>query len=141
MKQLLLIALSIFAITTMCCSQKVNVPPAVTKAFNGKYPNATNIKWGKESAKEYEAEFKLNNTAMSANFGLDGSWVETETTIRTSDLPTAVAAAITKKYPDAAFIIIEKIEKAGGKFFYEVVIKVNGIKKEMELRPNGSFVK
>jgi hypothetical protein len=141
MKQLLLIALSIFAITTTSRSQKVNVPPAVTKAFNGKYPNATNIKWGKENAKEYEAEFKLNNTAISVNFGLDGSWVETETTIRTSDLPTAVAAAITKKYPGAAFIITEKIEKASGKFFYEVVIKVNGKKKEIELRPDGSFVK
>ena len=140
MKQLLLIALSIFAITTTSCSQKVNVPPAVTKAFNGKYPNATNIKWGKESAKEYEAEFKLKGNNVSANFGTDGSWVETETTIAANELPAAVNTAIMTKYAGAIFSRTEKIEKPGNKIFYEAVIKVNGKKKEIELNADGSFV-
>lgn len=139
-KYIVVLILAIAASLSAIC-QSLKTPPAIKNAFDTKFPNATNVKWGKENAKEYEAEFKLNNTATSANFGLDGSWVETETTIRTSDLPTAVAAANTKKYPGAAFIITEKIEKAIGKFFYEVVIKVNGKKKEIELRPDGGFVK
>src|ERR1700704_515308 len=101
MKQSLLVALGVFAIITTACSQKINVPSAVTKAFNSKYPGATNVKWGKESAKEYEAEFKLNGNSVSANFGTDGAWVETETVIKTAALPAAVVAAINKNYPGA----------------------------------------
>ena len=141
MKQLLLIALSIFAITTTSCSQKVNVPPDVTKAFNGKYPDATNIKWGKESAKEYEAEFKLNGSNVSANFGTDGTWVETETVIKVTDLPAVVVTAIKKNYPGAVITMAEKLEQPGNKLFYETTIKVKGKKKTLELNADGSLAK
>lgn len=141
MKQFLVIAFSIFAIATTSCSQKINVPPAVTKAFNGKYPHATNVKWGKESAKEFEAEFKLNGANVSANFGLDGSWKETETTINEGELPPAVTNALNTKYPWAIISLAEKIEKPLNKIFYEVNIKVNGKKKELELDADGRFVK
>jgi hypothetical protein len=141
MKQLLLIALSIFAITTTSHSQKVNVPPAVTKAFNGKYPNATNIKWGKESAKEYEAEFKLNESNVSANFDTDGTWVETETVIKVTDLPAVVVAAIKKNYPGAVITMAEKLEQPGNKLLYETAIKVKGKKKTLELNADGGLVK
>ena len=141
MKQLLLIVLNIFAILTTGYSQKVNVPAAVTKAFNSKYSNATNIKWGKESAKEYEAEFKLNGTNVSANFSTDGTWVETETTINTSDLPATIANTINTKYHGAVIYLVEKIEKPGNKILYEVNIKIKGKKKELEMNPDGSLEK
>ena len=141
MKQLLLIAYSIFAITTIGCSQKINVPPAVTKAFNNKYSGATNVKWGKESAKEYEAEFKLNGNNVSANFGTDGTWVETETVMKVTDLPAAVVAAIKKDYPGAAISVAEKLEEPGGKLLYETVIKVKGKKKTLEMNADGSLAK
>ena len=141
MKQLLLIALSIFAITTTSCSQKVNAPPAVTNAFNGKYPNATNIKWGKESAKEYEAEFKLDGSNVSANFSTDGTWVETETVIKVTDLPAVVVNAIKKNYPGAVITMAEKLEQPGNKLLYETTIKVKGKKKTLEMRADGSLAK
>ena len=141
MKQLLLIAYSIFAITTIGCSQKINVPPAVSKAFSNKYAGATNVKWGKENAKEYEAEFKLNGNSVSANFGADGSWVETETVIKVTDLPAAIVAAIKKNYPGAVITVAEKLEEPGDKLLYETVIKVNGKKKTLEMNANGSLAK
>jgi len=141
MKQLLLIACSIFAIATTGCSQKINVPAAVTKAFNSKYPSATDVKWGKESAKEYEAEFKLNGNSVSANFGADGAWVETETAIKTADLPAAVVAAISKNYPGAVITTAEKLEEPGDKLLYETVIKVKGKKKTLEMKADGSLAK
>ena len=128
-----------FALATTSCSQKINVPPAVTKAFNGKYPGATDVKWGKENAKEYEAEFKLNNTAISANFGTDGSWKETETTIKSSELPEAVTKAIQTKYPGGVISLAEKVEKPD-KTYYETVIKINNKKKEIEILPDGKFM-
>lgn len=122
-------------------AQKLTVPATVTTAFNTKYPGAANVKWGKESAKEYEAEFKLNGTNVSANFGSDGNWVETETVINVADLPAAVTAAINKKYPGATIIMAEKSEEPGDKVLYEATIKVNGKKKSMELNPDGSAAK
>jgi hypothetical protein len=122
-------------------AQKVNVPAAVTNAFTAKFPGAKNVKWGKESAKEYEAEFKLNNTNVSANFGTDGSWTETETRIPVADLPAAVSKAINTKYPGAGITMAEKVEKPGNKILYEVNIKVKDKKKELEIDGEGNFVK
>jgi len=144
MKSLLSLACFIFSFATIGCSQKItekDLPSAVKKAFTAKFPGATDIKWGKENAKEYEAEFKVNNTNVSANFKTDGSWTETETTIPSSELPAAVTNAVNKKYPGAVYGITEKIEKPGAKILYEVNITANGKKKELELNPDGSIAK
>jgi putative PepSY-like beta-lactamase-inhibitor len=122
-------------------AQKVNVPVAVTNAFNAKFPGASELKWEKENSKELEANFKWNNSTVSANFGLDGSWKETETTINPSALPPAVTNAVNTKYPGNTIFLAERIEKPANKIFYEVNIKWKGKKKELELDEAGNFVK
>lgn len=117
------------------------VPDVVKTAFNNKFPNASEVKWEKESKTELEANFKMNNTNVSANFKLDGTWVETETTIPVSELPAPVSKAVNTKYPGGVYNRSERIEKPGGKVMYEVNIKVNGKKKELELNEDGSFEK
>ena len=144
MKSLLSLACFIFSFATIGCSQKItekDLPAPVKTAFNNKFPGATDIKWRKESAKEYEAEFKLNNTNVSANFKTDGTWTETETTISSSELPAAVTNVVNTKYSGAVYGRTEKIEKPGAKILYEVNITVNGKKKELELNPDGSTAK
>jgi hypothetical protein len=144
MRSLLSLACFIFSFATIGCSQKItekDVPAPVKIAFNNKFPGATDIKWEKENKKEFEANFKMNNAEVSANFGLDGTWVETETTIPSSELPAAVANAVNKKYPGAVYGVTEKIEKPGAKILYEVNLTVNGKKKELELSPDGIIVK
>ena len=141
MKKNIIVLTLIILLSLSANSQTLKVPDAVSTAFKSKFPNATNLKWGKENATEYEAEFKLNNTNVSANFNTDGSWVETETTIPITDLPVTVSTAITKKYPGAIITMAEKTEMPGNKIIYEVAIKVNGKKKGIELNPGGSFVK
>jgi Putative beta-lactamase-inhibitor-like, PepSY-like len=141
MKSLFALAFLVVYFATTGCSQKINekdIPAPVKTAFNTKFPGATAIKWGKENAKEYEAEFTLNNNAVSSNFGLDGNWVETETVIPVSDLPAAVKAAVSAKYPGAPVTLAEKTEQPGDKTLYEVSVKVNGKKKLMELNPDGT---
>ena len=83
----------------------------------------------------------MYNADVSANFGLDGTWVETETTIPSSELPVAVTNAVNTKYPGAVYGRTEKIEKPGGKILYEVNITVNNKKKELELNPEGVIVR
>ena len=144
MRSLLSLACFIFLFTTIACSQKItekDIPAPVKTAFNNKFPGATDIKWEKENKKELEANFKMNNADVSANFGLDGTWVETETTIPSSELPVAVTNAVNTKYPGAVYGRTEKIEKPGAKILYEVNITVNGKKKELELNSDGVIVK
>ncbi|MBL0232041.1 MAG: PepSY-like domain-containing protein [Chitinophagaceae bacterium] len=122
-------------------SQLINVPAAVKSAFSAKYPNATDVKWGKENKHEYEAEFKMNNNAVSANFKENGSWVETESVITQTELPAAVKDAVMKKYPGATIVLSEKTEMPGNKIHYEVSFNVNQKKRSLEFNADGSPAK
>ena len=137
MKNVFIVLTAAISISLSANCQGLKVPEAVKNAFAAKFPNATNVKWGKENAKEFEAEFKLNNNAVSANFGMDGSWVETESAIPATDLPPAVTSAINTKYPGASIIRAEKTEQPGNKVLYEVGLSVNGKKKSIELNADG----
>ena len=138
MKNIFIVLVAAIAISQSVNCQPIKVPSAVKTAFSTKYPNATNVVWGKENAKEYEAEFKMNGNAVSANFGMNGSWVETESVIPVADLPAAVSAAVMKKYPGAVITLAEKTEMPGNKILYEAIFNVNGKKKSMELHADGS---
>ena len=133
---IVVLILAIAGLSANC--QSIKVPAVVKTAFSTKYPAATNVKWGKENAKEYEAEFKLNKNSVSANFKPDGTWVETESVIPASELPAAVKTAVNAKYPGALITLAEKTEQPGDKILYEVSFKVNGKKKSMELKPDGT---
>jgi hypothetical protein len=141
MKNVFIVLIMAFTISLSANCQGIKVPDVVKNAFTAKFPAATNVKWGKENATEFEAEFKLNNNAVSANFKQDGSWVETESVIPVADLPAAVTSAINTKYPGVVIALAEKTEQPGNKVLYEVSFKVNGKKKSMELNPDGSLVK
>jgi Putative beta-lactamase-inhibitor-like, PepSY-like len=136
-KYIVVLTLAIIAGASVNC-QSIKVPSAVTAAFNAKFPNATHVRWGKENAKEYEAEFKVGSNAISANFSTDGTWVETESVIPISEVPAAVKDAVMAKYPGAAITLAEKTEQPGNKVLYELSFSVNGKKKSMELKPDGT---
>ncbi|HEY6064190.1 MAG TPA: PepSY-like domain-containing protein [Chitinophagaceae bacterium] len=138
MKNIFIVLTAAITISLSASCQGLKVPEAVKNAFAARFPAATNVSWGKENAKEYEAEFKLNNNSVSANFGLDGSWVETESVIPVSELPAAVKTAVSTKYPGGSITLAEKTEQPGNKVLFEVAVKVNGKKKSMELNPDGT---
>jgi len=117
------------------------VPAAVKTAFAKKFAAATDIEWGKENAKEYEAEFKLDGKSASANFLTDGSWVETEMQISITDMPPAVAAAIQKKHPGASILKLYKIDNNKGELTYEAEIKTGSKKQEMIVKADGTIIK
>jgi hypothetical protein len=139
MKNRFFIILLFIVVGGRVAAQKMTVPQAVTEAFNAKFPGVAYVKWGKENAKEYEAEFKWNKIPVSANFGVDGSWRETETAVQANEIPVAIINAIQAKYPSAIIGLVEKIETPA-KTYYEAAIKFNGRKKEVELTPDGKFI-
>jgi hypothetical protein len=138
MKKIIFI-LSIVMISS--CSFAGTTPEAVLNAFKQKFPAATNVNWGKESATEYEAEFKINGTKKSANFSVDGTWLETETEIPSTQLPVTITDAIKKQYPNWKIIGADKIESSKKGIMYEADIKSGLKKKEVVLNSDGTFAK
>ena len=139
MKKYIVMMVCLAAINLSCLA--ITVPKEVSDAFAKKFPGATNIKWGKENAKEYEAEFKLNGKMISANFSADGKWMETEAAIEVSGLPAAAISTITAKYPGYTIYGAFKIEKADEKTRYEAEIKKGSKKTEVILDTDGTIIK
>jgi hypothetical protein len=63
-----------------------------------------------------------------------------EIEIASSDVPQSVTSAFSSKYPGASDIEWE-IEKEDGKLYYEAEFKLDGKKKEVHFRPDGTFTK
>ena len=51
MKNNFFVLIAVIAISLSANCQSIKIPPAVKNAFAAKYPNATNVEWGKENAK------------------------------------------------------------------------------------------
>ncbi|WP_316633107.1 PepSY-like domain-containing protein [uncultured Flavobacterium sp.] len=130
------------AIVMFCnCSFAMTPPKAVKGAFDKKFPTATKISWGKESAKEWEAEFTLDGIKISAVFYEDGKWLETEQEVKASALPKAVADAIKAKYPDWKIAEADKTESAKLGSIYEADLRKGMSKKSLAIKADGTFVK
>jgi len=101
-------------------AQKVN--PKVREAFHQKFPAVSTVHWGKENAHEYEAEFHMNGRTVSANFNLNGTWMETETDINKKSLPVAVVEYLNKHYSNKKLGEIARTESPK-QTVYEVAVE------------------
>jgi hypothetical protein len=134
--------LSLMAIAIFCSSMFAMTPPmAVKTAFDKKFPAATKITWGKEAAKEWEAEFTFEGSTISANFYEDGTWLETETMIKAASLPSAVASAIKKNYPGYVILEADKTETSKHGTIYEADLKKGKSKRAVAYKEDGTYVK
>ena len=138
MKNIILL-LGILLIAT--CSFAINPPVAVQKAFAQKFAKAVDVKWGKESATEYEADFMLDGVKMSANFKADGTWVETETELSAAQLPSKVSSYISTNCKGWEIAETAKLERPGKGIVYETNLKSGKKKKEVTLNADGVPVK
>ncbi len=118
MKKILFLFALVFGLGFTAFAQKHTPPQAVVAAFNQKFPGMKDVDWGMEKNGEWEAEMDQNGVEMSANFSADGKWVETETEIKKTELPTAVITALKgKKIKEAS-----RIQRADGTTVYEAEV-------------------
>ncbi len=118
-----------------------DVPVSVQSAFSKLFPTATEVKWSKESANEFEAEFKMNKTEKSANFDQTGRWLGTETEIKSAGLPQPVLATISKDFAGYKIEESEKAETPDKGTFYEMELEKGESKIEVQISADGKVLK
>jgi hypothetical protein len=139
MKTLIILVLSIlFSASTL---KAIEVPDAIKKAFQQKFPTAKKVKWEKEGSNDYEASFLLNGKELSALYSPDGQLKETETEISISEIPKVVVDALNKKYPNVKIDEAAKIERADNSIVYETEVKINKKKTDLLFDQNGNETK
>jgi hypothetical protein len=118
MKTSILIVSAVLLISFSASGQsEKNVPANVATAFSQKFPDASKVKWGRESEKEWEAEFNMNGKAYSANFDNSGVWSETEYEITIKEIPNDVKATLDKEFMGYKIAKSEVSETQKGKIF------------------------
>lgn len=115
-------------------------PQKVKQAFAKKFPTAKKVKWEKENASEWEAEFKMNKVEYSANFLEDGTWKETEHEIEEKAIPKNVKAALMTAFPGYEIEEAEISETKDG-MVYEFEIEKGELEMEVAINSSGKVVK
>jgi hypothetical protein len=127
--------------TVLCCMVAIYIyaqaPAAVEKAFRTKFPDASAVKWEKESKTEYEASFILKGKKSSASYTPSGEWLESEVAIDEAELPAAVKAAFAKQQPGVKATTVYRIESAKKEMYFEIEYSVKGKTKELKFDANG----
>lgn len=120
MKKIFGIFLLMGSMLTVASAQKIadaKVPAAVKATFSKNHPGLK-AHWEMEK-QNYEAGFTLNGKETSEVYNAVGSLMETEVSIKSTELPTAVLAKLKgKKIAESA-----KITKADGTVIYEAEVK------------------
>jgi hypothetical protein len=130
----------VFSISLLPAFSQKNTPEIVKKEFAKKYPAAQSVKWASEEANEWEAEFKINGTEMSASFDDKGIWLETETEINVKELPASVTNTIAKNF--AGFKTGEaSVNETPGMKGYEVELTNGETSLEVIFDNSGKVIK
>jgi len=116
----------------------LKVPSAVETAFKAKYATATPSWSMKGSA--FQAKFRMNNEEMKANFDASGKWVQTETKIASTALPSVVTTTIKKDFADYKTEDACKIQSASNTGAYSAKVAKGTEKYEVVFGNDGKVI-
>jgi hypothetical protein len=111
MKKLLALASVIFISFSLSAG---DVPAAVLKEFQNKFPGAEKVKWDQQKNGQCDVKFKWSDRKCSASFSESGEWLRTETILSYKELPLNVKKIVNTKFTVGAVKGASKIEKPGG---------------------------
>ena len=134
MKKLLFVC-SVF-ISLAVAGQKNDAPVEAKNSFAKSYPNASNVKWGKENG-DFEVDFQWKGKKMSAVYDAKGILKESEVSIPVSELPAAAMDYLAKNYKGIVVKGAARITKADGTVTLEAELKG----KDILFDTNGKFIK
>ena len=140
MKNLVTFLMLTFLLNVLSCQSKDDVPDAVKMAFKQKYPKENDPDWHVDQNGNFESNFKKDGEHYRADFSPEGSWIETERSIKKSDLPEAVKDKLKSDYEDFEIVEIEETDHHSKGLFYDVELKKNGEKQDVEFLENGQVI-
>jgi hypothetical protein len=124
------------------------IPKTVMDALHARFPRARidkSTRANEENEVVYDLEFTEDGRKCEADIRENGTYINYEKAIPASDLPTAVRAAIDRRYPNATLNEVMEETEVSGKVerlsAYEVVLVTAG-RKEVEVRvsPDGKIL-
>jgi hypothetical protein len=132
----------LFTIALASCQNKSNneVPQVVLDSFELKYPGENDPDFEQDVHGYWEAHFKKDGEKYRADFHADGSWRETENSIKDKEIPEAIQKAIQREFPDMKITEAEHVISAAKGEFYDIEFKQKGKNKDVEYRKDGSKV-
>lgn len=142
MRKIFLIAV-VFSVAAYSSAQSVSmqeVPSVVKTKFQSLNPSIVLVKWEKEDG-NFEAHYKKDAKEMTCVISPSGKYVQTETAIRSSQLPVTVVEYLSKNMPGKKITDAAEIKDASGTITYEAEVsgfdytfdsKGNFIKKETD---------
>jgi hypothetical protein len=106
------------------------IPATVTESLKQKYPDAANLEW-KDKLTSFQANFKLAGDTYQSSFSNNGEWEQTDKTVVTEKLSTAVNDGFIKsKYSKWDISSIIQTEYKDGHFEYRILVKKNDLSKK-----------
>ena len=117
------------------------VPKIVAESFQKKYPGENDPDWEQDDHGYWESHFKKDGEKYRADFNADGTWRETENSIKKDNLPDAIKSVIQEKYKDHEITEVEHVTSATEGEFYDVEFKQKGKNMDVEFRKDGSIIK
>lgn len=143
MKNKITLLLCAAMLSVQVYAQKISadkVPDAVVNAFKAKFPQVANPEWEIEHDKNYEAGFRQNDKKHSVVFDASGTWIESETEMKKSDLPESVTTSISKEFPGFEVEEADQVESSIHGNCYEVEIEKDKENIELILSANGTVI-
>lgn len=122
------------------CSFGGKPPVLVQKAFQQKFPGSTHVTWRKETNALWEAFFTLDGIKRAADFSIAGTWLETETEVKRSDLPAAAQATLSAQFHGWTLIAANKVENASHLIVYVTDISRYTITKVVAFKEDGATI-
>ena len=113
---------------------------AARTTFQEKYPAAESVEWNEDDHGYHEADFRMDGEKYRADFNADGSWVETENTIKYKNLPDAIQKAIERDYDKDEITEIEHVKSAEKGEFFDVEFKQKGKNHDVMFTADGTVI-
>ncbi len=136
-----LFTLLFISITASCQTRSSKeVPQVVLDAFEFKYPGEKDPDFELDDHGYWEAHFKKDGEKYRADFHADGTWRETENSIKDKEIPKAIQEAIEKEFPDRTIQEAEHVMSATKGEFYDIEFKQKGKNMDVEYREDGTKV-
>lgn len=116
------------------------VPNAVVKSFKKMFPGENDPDWEQDAHGYWEAHFKKDDGNYRADFNVDGSWIETENSIKKENLSQEIKIVIERAFSEYEITEVEHVNHHSKGEFFDVEFKQEGKNKDVEFRANGEII-